>query len=55
MEKHLDYEENTVLGNNSGNSRNGYGKKTIISEYGDCEIAVPRACNGKFEPKIIEK
>ena len=55
MEKHLNYEENTVLGNNSGNSRNGYGKKTIISEYGDCEIAVPRDCNGKFEPKIIEK
>jgi len=29
MEEHLSYEKNSVLGNNSGNSRNGYGKKTI--------------------------
>ena len=42
MEEHLGYEKNNILGNNSGNSRNGYGKKTIISDYGDCEIAVPR-------------
>ena len=41
MDKHLGYEKNSVSGNNSGNSRNGYGKKTISSEYGECEIAVP--------------
>ena len=41
MDKHLGYEKNSVSGNNSGNSRNGYGKKTISSEYGKCEIAVP--------------
>ena len=33
----------------------GYGKKTIISDYGECEIAVPRDRNGEFEPKVIEK
>ena len=33
----------------------GYGKKTIISDYGECEIAVPRDRNGDFEPKVIEK
>ena len=55
MDEHLGYEKNSVLGNNSGNSRNGYGKKTIKSDYGDCEIAVPRDRNGEFEPKIIEK
>ena len=55
MEEHLGYEKNSVLGNKSGNGRNGYGKKTITSEYGDCEIAVPRDRNGVFEPKIIEK
>lgn len=55
MEKHLGYEKNSVEGNNSGNSRNGYGKKTISSDYGDCEIAVPRDRNGEFEPKVIEK
>ena len=41
MDEHLGYEKNSVAGNNSGNSRNGYGKKTIISDYGECEIAVP--------------
>ena len=41
MDEHLGYEKNSVFGNNSGNSRNGYGKKTISSEYGECEIAVP--------------
>ena len=33
----------------------GYGKKTIISDYDECEIAVPRDRNGDFEPKVIEK
>ena len=55
MEEHLGYEKNDVAGNNSGNSRNGYGKKTITSEYGECEISVPRDRNGEFEPKVIEK
>ena len=53
MDEHLGYEKNSVAGNNSGNSRNGYGKKTIISDYGECEIAVPRDRNGDFEPKVI--
>ena len=51
MDEHLGYEKNSV----AGNSRNGYGKKTIISDYGECEIAVPRDRNGDFEPKVIEK
>ena len=55
MDEHLGYEKNSVAGNNSGNSRNGYGKKTITSDYGECEISVPRDRNGEFEPKIIEK
>ncbi len=55
MDAHLGYEKNSVAGNNSGNSRNGYGSKTITSDYGDCKIAVPRDRNGEFEPKVIEK
>ncbi len=55
MDEHLGYEKNSVEGNNNGNSRNGYGKKTISSDYGECEIAVPRDRNGEFEPKVIEK
>ena len=55
MEEHLGYEKHNTSGNNSGNSRNGYNHKTIISDYGVSEIAVPRDRNGGFEPKILEK
>jgi len=55
MEEHLGYEKHSILGNNSGNSRNGYGKKTIKTELGETEISVPRDRNGEFEPQIIEK
>lgn len=40
---------------NKGQQSNGYGKKTITSDYGECEIAVPCDRNGEFEPKVIEK
>ncbi len=52
MHEHLGYEKNSVVGNNSGNSRNGYGVKTISSDYGECEIAVPRDRNGLDGNKI---
>ena len=55
LDEHLGYEKNEVVGNNTGNSRNGYGAKTIKSEWGESEIAVPRDRNGTFEPQIIEK
>jgi len=55
MEEHLGYEKHSILGNNTGNSRNGYNHKTIISDYGTSGIAVPRDRNGEFEPKILEK
>jgi len=55
MDEHLGYEKNSNSGDNSGNSRNGYNHKTIISDYGESEIAVPRDRNGEFEPKVLEK
>lgn len=55
MDEHLGYEKHSVLGNNSGNSRNGYSKKTIKSEWGEDEINVPRDRNSTFEPQAIEK
>ena len=55
MDEHLGYDKNSVLGNNSGNSRNGHNRKTIHSEYGQAEIAVPRDRNGEFEPQVLEK
>ena len=55
MDEHLGYDKNSVEGNNSGNSRNGYNRKTITSDYGSAEIAIPRDRNGEFEPQILAK
>jgi Transposase and inactivated derivatives len=55
MDEHLGYEKHSVEGNNSGNSRNGYNHKNIISDYGESEIAIPRDRNGEFEPRVLGK
>jgi putative transposase len=55
MDKHLGYEKHSLLGDGSGNSRNGYGKKTLRTEFGETEISVSRDRNGEFEPKVIAK
>jgi putative transposase len=55
LDEHLGYDKHDVSGNNSGNSRNGHGKKMIKSEWGESEISVPRDRNGSFEPQVIEK
>lgn len=55
MESHLGYTKNDVSGNNSGNSRNGYGKKTLKSQNGEFEIKTPRDRNSSFSPKVLEK
>jgi len=55
LDDHLGYDKHSPEGDKSGNSRNGYGKKTIKSEWGETEIAVPRDRKGTFEPKVIEK
>jgi putative transposase len=55
MDMHLGYTKNSIEGNNTGNSRNGYGKKTLKSEWGEQEINIPRDRNGEYEPKIIAK
>ncbi|CEJ06150.1 Transposase, Mutator family, partial [Acididesulfobacillus acetoxydans] len=53
MSDHLGYEKHSVEGNNSGNSRNGYSRKTIQTRMGETELAIPRDRNGEFEPHII--
>jgi putative transposase len=55
MEEHLGYEKHSNEGDNSGNSRNGYGDKEVTSDYGVSDIAVPRERNGTFEPQVIAK
>lgn len=52
---HLGYEKNDPAGYGSGNSRNGKSRKTLKSEQGDLEIAIPRDRQGSFEPKLVRK
>jgi putative transposase len=55
MTHQLGYEKNDPKGNNSGNSRNGKGKKTIKGDFGEIEIETPRDRNSEFEPQLIKK
>ena len=55
MADHLGYDKHSLDGNNTGNSRNGYSKKTIRTKYGPTEINVPRDRNADFEPQIVKK
>lgn len=55
MKDHLGYEINNPDGNNTGNSRNGTSKKTILTEIGDIDLSIPRDRNGKYDPKIVKK
>ena len=56
MDEHLGYKKNDNSGDNSGNSRNGYTTKTVITEDNDTiEIQVPRDRNSTFDPVIIPK
>ena len=52
MDFHL---ENTNEGRSAGNSRNGYGKKTLKSNLGSIELSTPRDRHSTFEPQIIPK
>lgn len=52
---HLGYEKNDPVGYGNGNSRNGKSRKTLKSEQGEVEIAVPRDRQGSFEPQLVRK
>ena len=48
MDHHLADEE-------PGNRRNGYGKKTVITDTGRIELLVPRDRQARFDPQPIAK
>jgi transposase-like protein len=52
---HLGYDKHDPMGANGGNSRNGYRPKTVVTEAGPVEIAVPRDRDGSFTPGIVKK
>jgi transposase-like protein len=53
MESHLGYEKHSNSGDNSGDSRNGYSEKTVLTGNQETVIRVPRDRNGTFEPVVI--
>ena len=53
LDDYLGYDKHDV--NKSGNSRNGYSSKTLITEDGSFELETPRDRAGEFEPKLIKK
>ena len=55
LTEHLGYEAGDPSGNGSGNSRNGFGKKRVITDNSEVEIEVPRDRAGSFEPQLIRK
>jgi len=55
MDEALGYSKHSIEGNNTGNSRNGYTKKTMRSQLGEIPLSIPRDRNSEFEPKIIPK
>ena len=56
MDMHLGYKKHSSEGDGSGNSRNGYSEKTVITGDGEAQIKVPRDHrNGEFEPAIVKK
>src|SRR5579864_8619001 len=55
LTEHLGYEKGDPVGRGSGNSRNGTSSKTILTDDGEIEIAIPRDRAGSFEPQLIAK
>jgi putative transposase len=48
MDHHLGGEED-------GNSRNGYGRKTVVTDTGKIDLEVPRDRRATFDPQLIAK
>jgi hypothetical protein len=44
-----------LAGEELGNRRNGYGKKTVVTDTGKMELEVPRDRRASFDPQLIAK
>src|SRR5215813_1808562 len=55
MTGHLGYDKHDPAGRGSGNNRNGTTGKTVLTDIGAVDLAVPRDRAGTFEPKIVRK
>jgi transposase-like protein len=55
MDDHLGYGKHDPAGRNGGNSRNGTRAKTVLTEAGPVQLAVPRDRDGSFAPQLVKK
>ncbi|MEN6412674.1 MAG: IS256 family transposase [Veillonellales bacterium] len=55
MDTTLGYGKNENSAKQTDNRRNGHSKKTVVSEYGDTELLIPRDREGEHEPLIVKK
>ncbi|MGH3966296.1 MAG: IS256 family transposase, partial [Pseudonocardiaceae bacterium] len=55
LTEHLGYDKHDPAGRGSGNSRNGSTPKTLHTNAGAVDLAVPRDRAGSFEPTIVAK
>src|SRR5215210_8015630 len=44
-----------LAGEETGNSRNGYGHKTVVTDTGKLELQIPRDRQASFDPQLIAK
>jgi putative transposase len=51
----LDHHLDSTAEAEAGNHRNGYGRKTVITDTGKLELAIPRDRQGRFDPALIGK
>ena len=55
LTEHLGYEKGDPSGRGTSNSRNGHGRKRVLTENGSVEVSVPRDREASFSPQLVKK
>ena len=55
MAEHLGHDKSQAITNASGNARNGHSDKTLLGDFGELPLEIPRDRQSSFEPQIIAK
>ena len=51
----MDYHLGTATEQEAGNHRNGHSSKTVLTDTGKLELAIPRDRQGRFDPVLVGK
>lgn len=55
LNTHLGYDKYAIRHKQTSTSRNGHSKKTVSTQYGAVDLAIPRDRDGTFEPAVVPK